>query len=686
MGIVLQTMLMPQKRSVLFALKGVIAMAMALTISIFLHLDRPYWAVISAVFLQIRPESGLVAEKALCQIVGTIIGGLVGIFILANFLDFPYLGLTILGIWLSINSGLSALLRRTNFVYALAIASVTSEVIIVLSVASPSSVSSSYIFNVAQARVSEIIIGAICAGLVSHLLWPVKVKNILQQQSKTAINQMLQYLAIELDPEGSHEERHKHIDQIMQTVSEVSDDSSAVAYEGPEGPGRSRAANQICHKILSLLSVVQIFGRLQRRNPELVTPTLANILKQQHDIFVDIAQSENFQVSYQRIKIFRRELAQYRMSHFSQNPLEARLLKVALEMTSDLMVLLRAFRALENRDTTLLHAPSMQPYRDPLIGLTRGCRSAIMFFVGTFIWVETASYAALMIMILPVIFSIMLDRLPLMLVSLVLRRMLVGVTIAIPVSIFFAINLLAQSSDELGQLLLVLAGPFFVGLIALSNRPTLPYGLGFLIPFTILVRPSMGSNMSRAFQIDYTLSSALGIFVGITMLYWLFQLFEGPGVKLMVTRVFKTTYHDLLQLGHQRDPTSWYNRRMADRLLRLTAYDQRSKTRVITDLGLTGLNLGHVAIRFHSFCTSLAGVELKHYDNWHKALADAYLLATQGRYCENFDKACKLLNDEIAQHVDSMSDIEMVQGMFQRMSMTLQRSAKAMEETIANAN
>ncbi|CAG9296685.1 FUSC family protein [Celerinatantimonas diazotrophica] len=683
MGIVLQTMLMPQKRSVLFALKGVIAMAMALSISIYLQLDRPYWAVISAVFLQIRPESGLVAEKALCQIVGTIIGGLVGIFILANFIDFPYLGLAFLGIWLSVNSGLSAMIRRINFIYGLAIASVTAEVIIVLSVAQPSVVSSAYIFNVAQARMSEIIIGAICAGLVSHLLWPIKVKHVLQQQSKKAINQTLEYLAIELDPDGSHEERHQHIDQIMQTLSEVSDDSSAVTYEGPEGPGRARAANQICHKILSLLSVIQIFGRLQRRNAELVTPVLAGILKRQRDIFIDISHSDNFEVSYQRIKFFRRELAQYRMSHFSQNPLEARLLKITLDMASDLIILLRAFRALENRDTTLLHAPRMQPYRDPLIGLTRGGRSAIMFFIGSFIWVETASYAALMIMILPVIFSIMLDRLPLMLVSLVLRRMLVGVAISIPVSIFFAINLIAQSSDQLGQLLLILAGPFFVGLIALANRPTLPYGLGFLIPFTILVRPSAGVNMSRAFHIDYTLSSALGIFVGVTMLYWLFQLFEGPGVKLMVKRIFNSTYQDILLLGNQQNPTSWFNRRMADRLLRLTAYDQRSKTRIVTDLGLTGLNIGNVIIRFHSFCTSLTGVELKHYDDWNKALADAYLLATRGKYSEDFDKACQQLNTEIAQYAKSMSDIEMIQGMFQRMSMTLKRSAQSMEETLA---
>ena len=38
-------------------------MAMALYIALYFNLDKPYWAVVSAVFLQIRPEGGMVVEK-----------------------------------------------------------------------------------------------------------------------------------------------------------------------------------------------------------------------------------------------------------------------------------------------------------------------------------------------------------------------------------------------------------------------------------------------------------------------------------------------------------------------------------------------------------------------------------------------------------------------------------------------
>ena len=68
-------LLMPNRSAVIFAVKGIISMTLALFASMQLGLDRPYWALVSALFLQIRPESGLVIEKALCQIGGSVVGG-----------------------------------------------------------------------------------------------------------------------------------------------------------------------------------------------------------------------------------------------------------------------------------------------------------------------------------------------------------------------------------------------------------------------------------------------------------------------------------------------------------------------------------------------------------------------------------------------------------------------------------
>jgi hypothetical protein len=221
----------------------------------------------------------------------------------------------------------------------------------------------------------------------------------------------------------------------------------------------------------------------------------------------------------------------------------------------------------------------------------------------------------------------------------------------------------------------VLVGPYFIGLLLLFDRQTLPYGLGFCIPFSILVSPSR--DMSRAFSIDYTLSTAMSIFAGVCILFWVFHLITGPSVQLLVHRIFKTTHQDLLDINQQVSPAAWYNRRMADRLLRLTNYDQGSKSRAITDLALTALNLGHVSIRVRSICESLAGRQLASLAIWQTALADAFLLATKGKYNDHFERASDQLYDELQALVEESNQLEAIQGMFLRINLTFERSAES---------
>ncbi|WP_166425288.1 FUSC family protein [Paraglaciecola sp. 20A4] len=673
MNVVWRNLFFPKKQAVIFALKGVIAMAMALTVAMLLNLDRPYWALVSAIFLQLRPESGLVIEKAICQIIGTVIGGLFGILLLTQLMPYPYLALGTLAIWLGLNSALSAMVRQANFVYAFAMAAVTAEIIVLLVMANPSAVSSLAVFDIAQARVSEIVVGSICAGLVSHLFWPVQIKDSLQNQARSVINQTLNYLVTELDHNGSHDKRHQQIDGIMTTLGVINEDSSAVRYEGPKGPGRSRAANQLAQKVLSLLALIQIFGRLQRNHAQLISPALAQLLNSLQVVFARITESNDYEYCAEQIKALRKALTEERTNNVCETPFDSHMFNVGLDIAADLTILLRAYRALEERDKTLLNAPSMLTYRDPLAGIIVGFRTTLVFLIGAFIWISTGSSAALMIMILPVIFSIMLARIPLAILRVVIKRLLMGVVAACIVTIFYALNLLAQSGGQLEILLLVLAGPYFLGLLLLADRETLPYGLGFCIPFSILVRPS--TDMSLAFSIDYTLSAGMAIFAGVSILFWIFHLFTGPSVRLLVHRVFKATYEDLREIGEHETPAIWYNRRMSDRLLRLVNYDQGSHSRAITDLALTALNLGHATVRLRSICENVAGKDLKYLKQWQLSLADAFLLASKGKTDDKLKRNSDLLYQELESKVNESTQVEAIQGMFIRINLTLERSA-----------
>ena len=183
MSAFLDAYLTPSASAVKFAIKATLAMFLALYLALWLDLDRPYWALISAAFLQIRPMSGMVVEKGLCQIGGTAIGAVAGIAIMALFVQARVPALIALTAWIMLCTYGSSLLRN-NFSYGCIMAAVTAMLIVVIAGSNPASV-----FDVAVARLSELGLGAICATLVSSLLWPSRVSDHLAAQADNVVNQ-----------------------------------------------------------------------------------------------------------------------------------------------------------------------------------------------------------------------------------------------------------------------------------------------------------------------------------------------------------------------------------------------------------------------------------------------------------------------------------------------------------------
>ena len=675
----LAQLLTPNMRTVIFALKGVISMALALFVSMYLELDRPYWAIVSAVFLQIRPESGLVIEKALCQISGSVVGGGVGILILAFFMPYPLLALACLTLWIGLNSAASAMVHNTNFIYAFAMSGMTAGLVIIMVMADPSAVDGRAVFDIAQSRISEITVGALCAMLVSQLLWPVTVKDSLRSHSRNVINETLEYLSLELDPDSTHEQRHQHADQILETLVILNDDSSAVAYEGPEGPGRSRAANLLCNKVMSLLAVTQIMGRFPRNHPNLVSPAFSKLLADMRSHFIRIAEANSFDESYRQAQALRRALLEHKAAYVDESAIVTRLSQTAVELVADLVMVLRAYNALENRDQTLLKASRLKTHRDPLIGAVNGFRTAVVFMIGAGIWLSTGSSAAIMLMIMPVVFSVVFARFSLAVLTVMLRHLLLGVVVAVPVALFFGLGLLSKSSGDFEMLVLVLAGPYFLGLLALAERPTLPYGLGFCVPFTLIVQP--GNHMT--FSTDVATSNALGLFVGMSILYWVFKLITPLDGQVMQRRLLEATARDLTAIDSQRWPESWFNGRMGERLLRLANYDQGSgnPSRVMTDLGFTGLNIGHMSIRLRRRIKNHrnAAVDVK-LAEWQQVLADTYLMSARGNMNSRFREASARLLRAIYDAKEPDAQTATIEGMFERMALTFERTARTFHQ------
>ena len=680
----LATILTPDRQSLLFALKGILAMALALWLAMLMQLERPYWALISAVFLQIRPETGLVIEKGLCQIGGTLVGGAVGLMILAWLLPYPLLAIVCLMLWIGLNAGASAWLRQANFIYGFAMAGITATLIVVISIANPHATSSIGIFHVATARVSEIILGATCATLVSNLFWPAHVAGLLRNHARNALNQTLAYLELELNPAGTHATRHQQVDSLLQDIFALSDDSSAVFYEGSQGPGRARAATMVCHKTLSLIARIRVIGRLMRNHDDLLTDEIRDVLTQLRQSFLRMRETHSAEQAMEEAQQLRHTLRTARKAQRSTVPaLQRRFYLVALNLTSDLILALEANRALYHSREMQLRPPSLKPYRDWQVAAAVGLRSALVFLIAAGLWVGTASPMAIMLMVMPVMFTILFARLPEP--DLVLKRATFTSVLATPVSLFFALPLLAMANGSFPLLLVVLTAPLFVALLAISKKETLAYGLGFCTPYIILVQP--GNDMD--FDVARVASNGLAITAGIFIAFLMFRLITPPNGAGLRRRLIRHTANDLRRVteGPRAQQEDWFNARMADRLRWLTVCDKAlpETRRHFTDLGLTGLNLGQVSLWIHSHLHEDSSPRVRECARqWQDALAHGYQRCAQGKTDSQFlNRSAELLRALQGAGVNHTQKLQ-ITGALERIDLTFQRMATRLKEGVTD--
>ncbi|CAN5309251.1 FUSC family protein [soil metagenome] len=149
----------------IFSLKTFAAAVMALLIALAMDLPRPYWAL-ATVYIASQPLAGATRSKAFFRVVGTLIGAVASVAIIPNFVNAPELCSLVLALWVGLCLYTSQL-DRTPRGYMFMLAGYTVALIGFPSVADPAG-----IFDVALARGEEIILGILCASIVSTIVLP----------------------------------------------------------------------------------------------------------------------------------------------------------------------------------------------------------------------------------------------------------------------------------------------------------------------------------------------------------------------------------------------------------------------------------------------------------------------------------------------------------------------------------
>lgn len=192
------------KSAILFAVKTCVAAFLALYIALKLNLDKPAWAMVS-VYVISQLYSASTVSKAIYRFCGTVLGGAFIFLIYPLTVQHPLLFSLSVSLWVGCCLFLS-LHDRTPKNYIFMLAGYSAAIMGFADVTTPLAITYTVI-----SRIEEITVAIICSSLIHMLVFPVRMRNLLESSvtnwydsAKKLCNELLTADSKESTPERAH--------------------------------------------------------------------------------------------------------------------------------------------------------------------------------------------------------------------------------------------------------------------------------------------------------------------------------------------------------------------------------------------------------------------------------------------------------------------------------------------------
>ena len=156
-----------------YLLKVLIAILFAMWLSLKFELDQPRTAMLT-VAIVMQSRSGMVFAKSYYRLLGTLVGIVVSLILVALFAQERVLFLLSMALWIGLCTA-GSMVYRNHQSYGFVLAGYTLCI-----VGLPAAISPELTFNIAVTRISEILIGLISATMVSDLIFPQRLWDAIQ--------------------------------------------------------------------------------------------------------------------------------------------------------------------------------------------------------------------------------------------------------------------------------------------------------------------------------------------------------------------------------------------------------------------------------------------------------------------------------------------------------------------------
>lgn len=250
-----------ERLSWIFVFKCLLAFYVTAWLAMVFQLEQPATAMIT-VSIVMHPHSGMVLAKSFYRALGTLAGSVFGLTLMCLFPQQRELFLLSLSLWVALCAGGSMLYR--NFMsYGFVLAGYTAAIVTLPVTNSPLGV-----FDSAVMRVSEVMLGIVVAGLVSDVVFPERLRNVLRQSARQQFAQFIDFVRGSMSgviARGDMEQAHL---RFVSTAIQLENLRASVIFEDPEARARSRQMRFLNERYMaastSFQSLHHLINRLQR--------------------------------------------------------------------------------------------------------------------------------------------------------------------------------------------------------------------------------------------------------------------------------------------------------------------------------------------------------------------------------------------------------------------------------------
>ncbi|MGX5664508.1 FUSC family protein [Rhizobium daejeonense] len=546
-----------------FAFRTAVAACLALFIAWLLGLEHPQWSAMT-VWAAAQPTRGQLLEKSLFRTVGTLIGAIVGVALVAGSGGDPRPLVIGLSVWIGLCVAAGNLLR--GYVsYGAMLSGYSASMVALLDTGHPD-----HVLSLGADRAATIMVGVVTALAVGWLLTPAAAENEMTGRMRRVTARMLRDLAIALRAGDTRMLGDEQRDLLaeMAAIDEVLDPHGAGSF-------RSRQAVRAMRTVLS----VQISLLLaSRRGSHGQNGGVADLLDE--------------------------AAAGFEAGSGSDGPL-ARIGEAAAlagrdtDLGEALQALSRAIsahRAALGQDVgTTAHAGHVSHpvvlHRDWIGARQASIRATLCMLLVGLLWVATgwaaAPFLLLGLSIMTTIFSTFDNP------AHTMRFVLIG-------QIFGALGALACrflvwpfAGNELQVVLLTM--PFILGAsLFFSHRRTLPTAFDYAMVSLLLLHPVYPLTGDFPSMLSGAIAVVLAPVVALIAYRLIFPLNAGKRLETLIVMMV----HELQDMARTEDASqhrlTWRGR-LYHRLFRMIRFAERSGDthRDITDGGLAVLSVGY---------------------------------------------------------------------------------------------